>query len=64
MDDVATEFETLEEVALRLRQSVHTLRYWRQQGIGPKSARFGRRVMYKRADVDAWVEAQFEEEPA
>lgn len=37
-----------------------TLRYWRHKGVGPRSGKIGRRVVYKRADVEAWVEAQFE----
>jgi hypothetical protein len=32
-----------------------TLRYWRHIGIGPRSARFGRRVVYLRNDLDAWA---------
>jgi DNA-binding transcriptional MerR regulator len=36
-----------------------TLRYWRHVGIGPPSARLGRRVVYRRADVDAWIDEQF-----
>jgi DNA-binding transcriptional MerR regulator len=38
----------------------NTLRYWRQLGTGPKSARLGRRVVYRERDVTAWVDAQFE----
>lgn len=37
-----------------------TLRFWRHQGTGPKSAKLGRRVVYREADVHAWVDAQFE----
>lgn len=34
-----------------------TLRYWRYLGDrGPKSFKVGRRVMYRRADVDQWIE--------
>lgn len=41
-----------------------TLRYWRYLGDrGPKSFRIGRRVMYRRSDVDAWVEEQYNAEP-
>jgi predicted DNA-binding transcriptional regulator AlpA len=41
------------------RLSPGTLRYWRSCGDdvhGPKSFRLGRRVMYRRADVDKWME--------
>lgn len=37
---------------------VDTLRYWRQHGDGPPSFKIGRRVMYDRADVEAWIADQ------
>lgn len=37
-----------------------TLRYWRHKGIGPASARLGRRVVYRDTDVVAYINAQFE----
>ena len=37
-----------------------TLRFWRHQKRGPKSAKLGRRVVYREADVLAWIDAQFE----
>lgn len=39
---------------------VETLRYWRQLGRGPKSARLGGRVRYRESDVQAWIDAQFD----
>jgi DNA-binding transcriptional MerR regulator len=50
---------TTAEVAERLRKPVSTLRYYRHIGIGPRSARVGRTVVYDEADVDAWVDEQF-----
>ncbi|MET4432076.1 helix-turn-helix domain-containing protein [Mycolicibacterium sp. 624] len=35
-----------------------TLRYYRHAGIGPVSYRFGSKVFYDRADLDAWMAAQ------
>jgi len=35
-----------------------TLYYWRHKGIGPPSVRIGRRVMYRRGDVEAWIAEQ------
>lgn len=52
---------TLSEAAEILRASPDTLRYWRHIGTGPRSARFGRRVVYREDDVLAWVDAQFEQ---
>lgn len=37
-----------------------TLRYWRAEGRGPTSFSLGRRVFYREADVDAWIEAQYQ----
>lgn len=38
-----------------------TLRFWRHAGVyGPPSAKLGRRVVYREADVEAWIDAQFE----
>lgn len=55
MDDMMT----LAEVAIEKRISPATLRYWRHRGEGPLSFKLGRRVMYRRADVEAWIEAQY-----
>ena len=41
-----------------------TMRWWRHVGYGPPSARLGRRVVYREADLLAWIEAQFGEAPA
>lgn len=46
---------TLVEAAALLRTPVATLRYWRHRGIGPDSFRLGRRVVYRREDLDRWV---------
>jgi DNA-binding transcriptional MerR regulator len=51
----------IEQLAEELNTSINTVRYWRTTGYGPKSARIGRRVVYRRANVDAWINAQFEE---
>lgn len=48
------------EVAQWVRQNQRTLRYWRAQGIGPKWAKLGRRIVYRRSDVQAWIDEQFE----
>lgn len=49
---------TTEEVADLLRTAPSTVRYWRHVGTGPVGRRVGRRVLYTRADVDAWVEGK------
>ena len=54
------ELMTIEEVSEVTRVPVPTLRWWRSTNSGgPRSARVGRRVMYRRADVEAWIEDAF-----
>lgn len=48
------------EIAEWTRQNLRTLRYWRSQGVGPRWAKLGRRVVYRRADVQRWLDEQFE----
>ncbi len=49
----------IREVSERTRVPVDTLRYWRHLGVGPESAKLGRRIVYRESDVDAFVDAQF-----
>jgi predicted DNA-binding transcriptional regulator AlpA len=58
---VENELMTLAEVAELTRTPASTLRYWRHMGVGPRSAKLGRRVVYLRTDVLAWIDAQFAE---
>ena len=58
----------VEEVAEWTGVAENTLRYWRQlalgskpQYIGPPSAKFGKRIVYRESDVQAWIDAQFAE---
>jgi excisionase family DNA binding protein len=64
MPDRTTDHEpellTINEAAEILRAPVATLRYWRHLGTGPRSFRPGRRVLYRRADVHAWIDAQLD----
>jgi predicted DNA-binding transcriptional regulator AlpA len=53
---VKHELMTMKEVAEATRTNIETLRYWRQQGTGPKSFRLGRRVMYRVSDVNNWID--------
>ena len=54
----ASELLTIAEAAQLLRTPVATLRYWRHLGTGPRSFRLGRRVLYRRDDLDTWIDAQ------
>ena len=52
------ELLTISEVAAIVRAPIATLRYWRHLGTGPRSFRLGRRVVYRVADLRAWIDAQ------
>ncbi len=47
-----------EEVAEYLKVPITSLYAWRGKGMGPKASRVGRHLRFRRADVDAWLEAQ------
>lgn len=49
---------TVSQVSDETGVPVGTLRYWRHAEIGPESFKLGRRVVYKRSAVDAWIAAQ------
>jgi hypothetical protein len=43
------------ELAEWIRTPETTLAYWRHIGYGPKYLRVGKRVLYRRDDVEAWL---------
>lgn len=53
-----SEILTLREAAELLHTSENTLRWWRQLGQGPQGYRVGRRVMFDKAEVERWLDAQ------
>lgn len=57
---MSSELLTLEQFAELVNAPVNTVRFWRQTGYGPKSARIGRRVFYRRSEVEAWIDAHFD----
>ena len=50
------ELLTSAETAELLRVPVRTLYVWRGAGRGPRAYRVGKHVLYRRADVEAWLE--------
>lgn len=48
---------TMDEVAQLLRTNRQTMRYWRATGKGPKGIRVGKRVLYREADIQAFISA-------
>ena len=47
-----------DQVATLLGLRPNTLAQWRMTGSGPTFVRLGRRVRYRAADIDAWIESQ------
>ena len=48
------------EVSRITNVPIATLRWWRHQGMGPRSFKLGpRKVMYKLSDVNDWLESQY-----
>lgn len=45
------------QVAEALHVTTRTLGLWRLNGSGPPFKRFAKRVLYKREDVNKWVES-------
>lgn len=53
---------TTAEVADLLRITPGTLRLWRHRQQGPPSYAYGRQVVYKTSEVDAWLESKRSEQ--
>lgn len=51
------------DLALELGLSVDTLRRWEAQRTGPPCVRAGRKVYYRRAAVEDWLEEQEQDAP-
>ncbi len=66
MTSTSTSSDTLlstAQLAGELGVTAGTLRNWRTAGRGPRGARIGGRVRYRRADVDTWIAQQTERDP-
>ena len=50
---------TLRELCAELGITEATAYYWRQTGKGPKGARIGKNLRYRRTDLQAWLDEQF-----
>jgi len=61
MPDTLTHTDSLltpEDLAREAHSNPRTLERWRSTGTGPMFVKFGRRVLYKRSDVNTWLEQQ------
>jgi hypothetical protein len=52
------DLHTQAEAAKALRLSERTLERMRLTGLGPVYVKAGRRVLYRQADLEAWVASQ------
>ena len=59
-----TDLMYVSEVAEYLRRSENTIRWMIYEGKAPRHAKVAGRIVFRKADVDAWLEAQFEKELA
>lgn len=57
-DHVPDVYLTRDELAARIKFEVNTLAHWAARGEGPTCRKFGGRVRYKLADVEAWEAEQ------
>ena len=58
--DSETRLLTIDEVAERLRVTVLTVRWLRQEGRFAPAIKVGRRLVWDARDVEAWINAQRE----
>lgn len=58
MTDTAGEFLRTEEFSVLTTVAPETIRYWRHIGTGPPWFKLGRRVLYRREVVEAWIAEQ------
>lgn len=49
---------TVKELTAETTIAESTWYDWRHRGIGPRSFKLGGRVVYRRAEVDAWLAEQ------
>ena len=47
------------DIAAELDIPIGTVYGWNSKGTGPRAAKIGRHVRYRRVDVEAWIEAQY-----
>jgi DNA-binding transcriptional MerR regulator len=52
------EYMSTQQVAEQTGIPAATLRYWRHADIGPASFTLGRRVVYRRGEVERWIAEQ------
>ncbi len=64
MTSTARDWIGIAQLAEELDVPVRTIYAWRTKNYGPRGATFGKHVRYRRRDIEAWIEAQFDPRPA
>ena len=64
IDQRATEPEylSLREFAQKVRKCDRTIQLWGKRGIGPRQMRVRGRILYRSADINAWLASCLENE--
>lgn len=57
-ENVLANFLTQDEAAAELKVCERTLDRWRRLGEGPPITKLGRRILYRRSSVQAWLYAR------
>lgn len=57
------DFLTAEQLSERLQVPIATVYGWNHKKVGPRFAKIGKHVRYRVADVDRWIEAQYDRKP-
>lgn len=50
----------IDQLAEEIGVPIRTIYTWRTTGKGPRGATFGRHVRFRRSDVNAWIEEQYD----
>ena len=58
IENLLADFLTQEEAADELKVCERTLDRWRKLGEGPPITRLGRRILYRRTSLQAWLHAR------
>jgi predicted DNA-binding transcriptional regulator AlpA len=57
-EDLLADFLTQDEAAAELKVCERTLDRWRRLDEGPPITKLGRRILYRRSSVQAWLRAR------
>jgi hypothetical protein len=60
---VLQDYYTLEELASELRVDVRTVQRWNQLRIGPPVTYMGKKPIFRKQSVPAWLASQEREQP-